>query len=192
MTRSSIAFAALLAAGFFFTGCHGPTPQESSDRATLSSESKASLDAFNNEDPSLKSLMDRSVGYAIFPEVGKAGFIAGGSYGKGQVYEGGKMIGYADITQATFGLQAGAQTFSELVLFMRDTELSDFKASKFSVTGNLSAVAIKAGAAEGADTTKGVVIFVRSKGGLMAEASVGGQRFRFNPVSTATTQPSGS
>jgi lipid-binding SYLF domain-containing protein len=170
-------------------GC-SPTPKTASDKATLSAESSAALTAFKGDDPSLASLMDKSVGYAVFPEVGKAGLIFGGSYGDGEVYESGKTVGYADITQASVGLQAGAQTFSELVLLLRQEDLANFKANKFSLTGNVSAVAIKAGAAAGTDTSKGVVVFVRSKGGLMAEASVGGQRFRFHPLNEPMTQPS--
>ena len=170
-------------------GCSSPAAKNSSQQATIASQSSAAMDAFNNEDPSLKDLVDKSVGYAIFPDVGKAGFIAGGSYGKGEVFEAGKKVGYADITQATFGLQAGAQTFDELILFLRPDELSNFKTSEFKFAGNVSAVAIKAGAAKTADASKGVVVFVRANGGLMAEASLGGQRFRYEPISTATTRP---
>jgi lipid-binding SYLF domain-containing protein len=175
-------------------GCQSsPTPSKPAAQATLASETTASLDGFKNEDPSLAELLDKAVGYAVFPDVGKAGFIAGGSYGKGELFEGGKKTGFADITQATIGLQAGAQSFGELVLFMRDEDLQKFKRNDFALSGNLSAVAIKAGAARSADTSKGVVVFVRSKSGLMAEASVGGQRFRFQPIAekaAATTQPS--
>jgi lipid-binding SYLF domain-containing protein len=172
-------------------GCTSPTPKKASDRATLASESSAAIDAFTNEDPSLKPLMDKAVGYAIFPDIGKAGFIAGGSYGKGEVFEGGQKVGYADITQATFGLQAGAQTFGELLLFMRQEELNDFKSGELKLAGNVSVVALKAGAAGTADPGKGVIAFVRTKGGAMGEASIGGQRFRFHPLGMTTTQPAG-
>src|SRR4051812_29376657 len=119
MKSSSLWFAALLGGMFVVAGCSSPAPKQGSDRATLSSESSAALDGFKNEDPSLSELMPKAVGYAIFPEVGKAGFIAGASYGKGQVYENGAQVGYVDITQGTFGLQAGAQTFAELILFLK-------------------------------------------------------------------------
>jgi lipid-binding SYLF domain-containing protein len=170
-------------------GCAGPTPKQSSDRATLQSESTAALEAFKNEDPSLTQLMQKSVGHAVFPEVGKAGFIAGASYGKGEAFEGGKKIGYADITQATVGLQAGAQSFSELIVFLTPEELQKFKMNQFSFAANASAIAAKAGAAATADASHGAVVFVRTKGGLMAEASIGGQRFRFQPLSLSATAP---
>jgi lipid-binding SYLF domain-containing protein len=181
MKTVSIVLAAALTATVPQLGCN-TAPKEPADQATLASESKASLDGFKNADPSLSDLLDKAVGYAVFPDVGKAGFIAGGSYGKGEVFENGKKVGFADMSQATVGLQAGAQTFDELILFMRPEELKNFKGSEFAFAGNVSAVAIKAGAASTADTSKGVIVFSRTKGGLMAEASVGGQRFRFQPL----------
>jgi lipid-binding SYLF domain-containing protein len=181
----------VLAAPLFFAGCTSPEVKKESDRATLASESRAAVDAFNNEDPSLKELMGKAVGYAIFPDIGKAGFIAGGSYGKGEVFEKGTQIGTADITQATFGLQAGAQSFGELILFMRQQDMDAFKSKDWDLAANASVVALKAGAAETADTSKGVIVFVRAKSGMMAEASIGGQRFRFHPITSATTRPSG-
>jgi len=192
--RQALIFAALVGiASILLAGCSSsPKAKSESEQATMASDSSAALTAFNNDDPSLKELMDKAVGYAIFPEVSKAGFIAGGSYGKGEVFENGTKVGWADITQGTFGLQAGAQTFSELILFLKPEELQKFKQGEFSFAGNVSAVAAKAGAAKTADASKGVVVFARTKGGLMAEASLGGQRFRFEPISSATTKPSAS
>jgi len=176
----------VISASILGLGCAGPRPEDKADRATLNSETNAAFDAFNNEDPSLEELLGKSKGYAIFPEVGKAGLIAGGSYGKGEVYSRGKKIGYADITQATIGFQAGAQTFSELIVFLKAEDFEKFKLGQYAAAANVSAVAIKEGAARGVDSNHGVVIFVRSKGGLMAEASIGGQRYRYEPIQTPT------
>jgi len=167
-------------------GCSSSAaPKHEGEAKAMAEEGTSALDGFKAADPSLQPLLDKSVGYAIFPEIGKGGFIAGGSYGKGEVFEGGKKVGYADITQATFGLQAGGQTFDELLVFMRQEDMDAFKGKEFKLAGNVSAVAIKSGAAGTTDTSKGVVAFVRSKGGLMAEASIGGQRFRYTPISAA-------
>jgi len=191
MKHCSIITSAIAAAALLVGGCNSsPAPKQASDQATLNSEARASLTAFENEDPTLHVLLEKSVGYAVFPDVGKAGFAVGGSYGKGEVYENGIRVGYSDITQATFGLQIGAQTFGELVIFLRADDLKKFKANDFTLTANMSAVAIKSGAAATTDTSKGVVVFVRAKGGAMAEASIGGQRFRFQPLQP-TTQPAG-
>src|SRR5689334_6369262 len=119
--------AAIIGGALAGTGCTQPTPKVASDQATFPSETSTALVGFKNDDPSLQALIDKSVGYAVFPEVGKAGFIAGASYGKGEVFEGGRKIGYADITQGSFGLQAGAQTFDQLILFLRPEEMNAFK-----------------------------------------------------------------
>src|SRR2546430_333329 len=94
--------AALGLAAALAGGCH-TAPETSGERATLASDSDAALASFKNADPSLNDLLKRSVGYAIFPDVGKAGFIAGGAYGHGEVYEGGKKIGYANVSKGSVG-----------------------------------------------------------------------------------------
>lgn len=168
----------LLALG---AGC-STSPKTSEDKAALAAASDSAMAGFKADDASLQQLLDKAAGWVVFPEVGKAGFVVGGSYGRGEVFEKGKKVGYADIKQATFGLQAGAQTFGELVIFMKDADVAKFKQGEFSLAANLSAVAIKPGVAGTTDTSKGVVVFVRTTGGLMAEASVGGQVFKFSPL----------
>ncbi len=163
-------------------GACSTEPKTEAEKSTLTAESGAALTAFKNDDSSLKGLLDKSVGYAIFPDVGKAGLGVGGSFGRGEVFEGGRKIGYADVVKGSIGLQIGAQTFSELILFMNQSTLDSFKKSEFEFSADVSAVAIKSGAAATADHSKGVVVFVRTKGGLMAEASVGGQKFNFKPL----------
>jgi lipid-binding SYLF domain-containing protein len=184
--------AAGLIAMFFGTGC-STAPKNEGDAAALAANSQASLASYKAKDPSLQPLMDKAVGYAIFPDIGKAGWILGGSYGRGEVFEGGNKIGYADIKEVSAGFQWGAQNFSELLLFMNQKDLDKFKGSEFSVGANVSAVALSAGAAGKTDPSKGVIALVDTKGGLMAEAAVGGQRMKFQPLAASpATQPSGS
>ena len=109
----------------------------------------------------------------------------GGAYGRGEVYERGQRIGYSDITQATIGLQAGGQSFSELIVFENAAALDRFKTGKFSFSANASAVAVKAGAAGAANFKDGMAVFVKPQGGLMFEASIGGQEFSYKPLSEA-------
>jgi lipid-binding SYLF domain-containing protein len=167
------------------TSACNTAPKDAGDAAKLEANSKATLEGYKAQDLSLQPLLDKSVGYAIFPDIGKAGWFLGGSYGRGEVYEGGKMIGYADISEVSAGFQWGAQNFSELLIFMKQEELDKFKQSNWAVTGNVSAVALSAGAAARTDPSKGVIALVDAKGGLMAEAAVGGQHMRF----TAHAQP---
>jgi lipid-binding SYLF domain-containing protein len=183
MNRAFIASLLLSAVATISACTTAPTSQ--AGRQALTAESQATVSAFTSADSSLRELLDKSIGYAVFPDVGKAGFIAGGAYGKGEVYERGQLIGYADIAQGTLGLQAGAQSFDELILFLDQSQLDKFRANQFAFSANLSAVVLQAGAAGAADHSKGVVVFVKPRGGLMAEASVGGQQFTFRTVSDA-------
>jgi len=112
----------------------------------------------------------------------KGGAIVGGAYGRGEVYEQGKMIGWADLSQATVGAQLGGQSFSELILFENKATLDSFRNGKLKFATNASAVALKSGAAESAKYTDGVLVFVEPREGLMLEAAVGGQSFSFPPV----------
>lgn len=183
---------AALVGTFLSTGC-STAPKNEGDATALAANAKASVESYKAKDPSLQPLLDKAVGYAIFPDIGKAGWILGGSYGRGEVFEGGTKIGYADIKEVSAGFQWGAQNFSELLLFMRQEELDKFKRGEFSVGANVSAVALSAGAAGKTDPSKGVIALVDTKGGLMAEAAVGGQRMKFQPLSESpATQPSGT
>ncbi|MCC6427905.1 MAG: lipid-binding SYLF domain-containing protein [Phycisphaerales bacterium] len=179
MSKSFLGFALLASVGFV-TGC-STAPKSEADRDALVATGNASVQSFRAKDSSLGELLSKSAGWAVFPEVGKAGFIVGGSYGRGTVYQNGSHIGYADITSGSVGLQAGAQSFSELLIFMRQSDLDKFKSGQFSLEANASAIAITAGAAAKTDVGKGVIVFVDPKGGLMADASVGGQGFSYKP-----------
>lgn len=183
MIKHWIGAAALAAAVGVGTlaGC-STAPKSEADKQTLAAEVQTALQAFKNADSSLQGFLDKSYGYAVFPDVGKGGLGLGGAYGRGQVFEQGRLIGYCDLSQATIGLQAGAQTYSELIVFENKEALDRFTSGRFEFSANASAVALKAGAAAAADYTNGVAVFTLTKGGLMAEASVGGQKFTFQPL----------
>jgi lipid-binding SYLF domain-containing protein len=162
-------------------GCTTAAPK-ADDRAALAASSQGALASFKAKDPTVQSLINKSVGWAIFPDIGKAAFFVGGSYGRGEVYERGKLIGYADLTGVSGGFTWGAQSYSQLLLFLRQEDLDKFKRGDWSLEGNVSAVLLTAGAAGRTDPSKGVIAIVDTKGGAMAEASLGGQRFRFTPL----------
>jgi len=134
-----------------------------------------------NRDPSVKRFFDGAYGYAVFPSVAKGGIGIGGAYGEGEVFERGRLAGTASLTQLTIGFQLGGQAYSEFVFFKDKKTLDDFKKGNFELSAQASAVAATAGAAANADYDKGVAIFTLIKGGLMYEASVGGQKFSFTP-----------
>jgi lipid-binding SYLF domain-containing protein len=161
-------------------GC-STAPQPGVERSELASDATDTLKQASAKDPSLSEYLQKSSGYAVFPSVNKGAAIVGGSYGRGTVYEHGVIIGYADITQATVGLQAGAQQYSELVVFESPQDVERFKAGKLTFAATRSAVALKTGSAASASYTDGVAVFVDPIDGMMFEAAVGGQQFTFQP-----------
>jgi lipid-binding SYLF domain-containing protein len=150
------------------------------------------------------SFFSNSVGYAVFPSIGKGGIGIGGAYGKGKVYKNGAVIGTSDMVQVTIGLQLGGQAFSQIIFFENEAALNNFTSGNFEFSADASAVAITAGASAGAntgggtsagasssknnaDTTsagyrKGMAIFTVAKGGLMYQATLGGQKYSFDPI----------
>jgi len=186
-TAASLALAfAFLGSGL--VGC-ATEPKGPGEQQALRARADGSLGEMKAEDPGLNSFLSNAYGYAIFPSVGKGGFIVGGGYGRGEVYEQGRFVGFADITQATLGLQAGGQTFSQLIVFQNKEAADRFKYGKMKFAANVSAVALKAGAAASAKYSDGVAVFVKPQGGLMFEASVGGQEFGFTPAENAGEAP---
>lgn len=135
--------------------------------------------AFLEDDPTMSDLFSSSYGYIILPNVGKGGLGVGGASGNGVAYQGGSMIGFARMTQVTIGFQAGGQAYSEVVFFEDEDAFGRFKANKIEMSAQVSAVAAAAGASANAEYVDGVAVFTRTKGGLMYEASVGGQQFKF-------------
>ncbi len=143
----------------------------------------------------------KSYGYAVFPTIGKGGFVVGGAHGNGHVYEHGKYVGDTSMTQLSVGLQAGGQAYSQIIFFQDQRAFHEFTAGNFEFGADMSAVAITAAATASAGTAgtdasasggkkdaatageyhKGVAVFTIVKGGAMAEASVAGQKFSYKP-----------
>jgi lipid-binding SYLF domain-containing protein len=142
---------------------------------------------------------DKSYGYAVFPTIGKGGIGIGGAYGKGRVYEKGRYVGDTSMTQLTVGFQLGGQAYSQIIFFEDQRAFKEFTSGNFEFGAQAEAVAITAGASAAATTTgasagasagrhdattagkyyKGMATFTVAHGGLMYEASVGGQKFSY-------------
>ncbi|MFV8347868.1 MULTISPECIES: YSC84-related protein [Flavobacterium] len=145
-------------------------------------DSKTAKAEFIKSDPLMKALFEKASGYVIFPNVGKGGIGIGGAAGNGVVYEQNKRIGMAKLTQVSIGFQAGGQAYREVIFFESRKELERFKESKFEFSAQASAVAVTEGASANVKYTDGVMVFTMQKGGLMYEASIGGQKFKFNKL----------
>lgn len=134
------------------------------------------------KDPGLEIFFKRAHGYAIFPTVGKAGIGIGGAYGEGEVYRKGTYIGNTSLSQISFGLQLGGQSYTEIIFFKDKRALDDFTQGNFKLSAEASAVALTAGVSADTDYSDGVAIFTMPKKGLMYEAAVAGQKFDFTPA----------
>lgn len=159
-------------------GC-ATAPKSTTDREALISKSNATLAQMVGRDPGINDLLNRSVGYVVFPGIGKAAWGVGGAFGRGVLYENGRPTGYVSLTQASFGFQAGGQSLAELIVFNTRDAVDNLKSGKFELGGNLSAVAITTGAAAAARFANGVAVLQMPKAGLMVEASVEGQRLEY-------------
>jgi lipid-binding SYLF domain-containing protein len=160
------------------------------------------IDVFKKSS-AVKPFFANSYGYAVFPTVGKGGFVVGGAYGTGRVYAQNVVTGTAKLIKATVGFQMGGQAFSQMIFFEDQRAYTDFTSGNFEFDAGVSAVAITAGVQAKAGTEgatagasagpatgaqaatryhKGMVVFVHAKGGLMYEATVGGQKFSYTPT----------
>ena len=154
--------------------------QSESKKSKVSADAKEAKADFIKADKQMKDLFEKAYGYAIFPNVGKGAVGVGGAGGTGAVYEGGKQIGIAKMTQVSIGFQFGGQAYREVIFFENKETFDRFKDSKIEMSAQVSAVAAASGASLNAKYVEGVMVFTMAKGGLMYEASVGGQKFKFD------------
>lgn len=151
----------------------------------------------------VQPFFENAYGYAVFPSIGKAGLGVGGAYGTGKVYRGHTVTGTSSIAKLSIGFQAGGQVFSEMIFFRDQRAYEEFTSGEFAFDAQASAAVITTGAqaqagtkgasagaaagpATGAQTKanykKGMAVFVHVRGGLMYDASIGGQKFSFKPL----------
>ncbi len=169
--------AVVMLSALLFSGC-ASSPSDSVRIA----DARATLVRFVDRDPSLQEWVDHAHGYVVFPSVGKAGFGLGGSYGTGIVFERGEPIGRARSMQGTVGLQIGVQNFSQVIFFQDDASLRTFQRGNFEFSAQATAIVATAGAAATTSYERGVAVFIMGRGGLMAEATVGGQKFEYESL----------
>jgi lipid-binding SYLF domain-containing protein len=174
---TGLALVVTVVAGLLSSCATAPASRE--DKAALVAESTSRWQQMRTADPALDALVKRGHGYALFPDVGKAGLGVGGAYGRGVVYERGQHIGYSDLTLGTVGVQVGGQSFSELLVFENKAALDRFKAGRVGFAADASAVVLKSGVATNANFVDGVAVVVQPIGGVMVEAAIGGQQFTY-------------
>ena len=148
----------------------------------MEKEAAEALEAMIANTPKLKTFKEQAYGYAVFPKVTKAGVGIGGAVGNGLVYKQGVLVGSSKLKQASVGLQLGGQQYSEVIFFKDKEAFENFTNEKLKFDAQASAVAITEGASIDVAYNDGVAVFTRTRGGLMYEASIGGQQFSFEPV----------
>ncbi|MDN3655765.1 YSC84-related protein [Ferruginibacter paludis] len=161
------------------TGSIITTAQAQTKQEKLVANSKEAKAAFIKSDKLMNSLFKDSYAYAIFPSIGKGGMGIGGATGNGVVYEKGQMVGTANMVQVSIGFQFGGQAYREVIFFESEESLDKFKNDKLKFAAQASAVAVTEGASANAKYQEGVMVFTQQKGGLMYEASIGGQKFTY-------------
>jgi lipid-binding SYLF domain-containing protein len=162
------------------TACR-TAPRSEEGKADIERQAAATLAKARRTDPTLVPLLDRSAGHAVFPSIGKGAAGVGGAYGKGVLYERGTIVGYCDLSQATIGLQLGGQAYSQIIAFETSNAVRRFKEGNLRFAAQATAVALQSGAGANANYTDEVAVFTMDEEGLMFEASIGGQKFSYQP-----------
>ena len=148
-------------------------------------KAEKTIASFKLKDAKFEGYLEDAYGYVVFPSVGKGATGIGGAFGRGTVFEQGKPIGKAKLTQLTVGLQFGGQSYSQLILFESKADLIRFKKNKLELAAQASAVALDKGRSSNLAYNDGVAVFTITKGGLMYEAAIGGQKIKFKPYKDA-------
>jgi len=144
----------------------------------VSAKSAEAIKEFKHTNDKITKYFNSAYGYAVFPSIGKGGLGVGGAAGNGTIYRGGSIVGDCKMSQVTIGFQAGGQAYSEIVFFKDKAAFDRFTGDKFEFAAQATAVAVTAGASFDVDYRDGILIFTHAKGGLMYEATVGGQKFK--------------
>ena len=177
---SVIVLSAILVAAGCATAPEGPEA-----KTVLSAEVDEAIAAFKAKDPSIERFFESSYGYAVLPKVIKGAFILGGASGRGEVYEQEEIAGYCRMEQATLGFSFGGEYFREIIFFKDKTDLEVFKTGEYTFSAQVTGVALTTGAAAKADYNVGMAVFITTDAGLMVDASLGGQKFKYVPRTEA-------
>ena len=150
-----------------------------------------------------KEFFNKAYGYAVYPTIGKGGLVIGAAHGKGLVYLNNKKVGKTSMTQLSIGFQLGGQVYSQIVFFQDKRSFDEFTSGNFEFAAGASAVALTAAAqaqvgssgissSQGTDSSstkqnkviyhKGMAVMTLTKGGLMYEAALAGQKYSYKAL----------
>lgn len=175
MKNKSLMIGAVLA---LLAGC-ATAPTTRFEERALEAEADGTIEIMVARDPSLGPILASAAGYVVFPDVAQGGFIVGARTGVGVAYERSRQVGYSELRGGSVGLQAGGQSYAQLVVFQTPEALARFRAGNFDISAAATATAIQSGAAASASFERGVAVFVEGQSGLMAGVSVAGENMSF-------------
>ena len=181
MNRTLSLLFAASAISLAVTAC-STAPGSTEGRAEIRRDSDVAVVTAKSSDPTMTNVFQAAHGSAVFPKIGKGGAGVGGAYGKGVLYRDGQIVGYCDMSQASIGLQLGAQTYTEIICFEDQKSFDRFKTGNFTFDAQATAVALKSGAGANAKYSNGVAVFTMDEAGLMFEAAIGGQKFAYQAL----------
>jgi lipid-binding SYLF domain-containing protein len=190
MTRRAVAAAGLLALGL--AACSNTkdpaatSVSKGSNRAQIDAEVDAALESLYAQQPGARRLAQQARAILVFPNITQAGLGVGGLYGTGAMRQGGRTVGYYNIAGGTFGLQIGAQSFSQAYFFNTEEALQTFRTTKgFELGAGLTATAASFGANGEISTAtlqKPLVVTTWGQSGLMAGVTIEGAKItEINP-----------
>jgi lipid-binding SYLF domain-containing protein len=186
---SKVSFSVIALMALMLSGCVTDEPKTEAKRDALQDQAQATLREMRATDPGLPSALDNAYAYAVFPSVSKGAVVVGGASGRGIVYQGGRMIGYCELNQATVGAALGGESYSELILFQTENDLGRLKSGNFTFGAEAHAVALKAGASANGTFEHGFRVFVFQHGGLMVDLSLNGQKFKYQAGEPSNNVP---
>ena len=178
LVTKSVLLTTLLTGMLALAAC-STAPHSAEGKSDLRHTSADALQQAQENDPTLRDVIRKSAGYAVFPSIGKGAIGIGGAYGKGDLYQNGAVVGYCDMTQGSIGFQLGGQAYSEILVFQDVAAVDRFKNGNFRFDAQATAVALKSGVGANAKFANGVAVFTMDEAGLMYEASIGGQKFSY-------------
>jgi lipid-binding SYLF domain-containing protein len=148
--------------------------------AEINRDVTTALKNLYDQSPAAKTLGETAKGILVFPSIVKGGFIVGAEYGNGALRKGGKTVGYYNTTAASYGLQAGVQSFGYALFFMDDASLAYLNNSKgWEIGVGPSVVIFDEGMGKSIGTTasrEGVIAFIFGQKGLMAGIGLKGSK----------------
>ncbi|WP_179022434.1 YSC84-related protein [Winogradskyella forsetii] len=153
---------------------------QNKDDKRVMMDAEKSIKLLKSSDEGLEKFMDNASGYVVFPNVGEGALIIGAASGNGVVYSDGVPIGMASLKKLDIGLQAGGEAYTQIIFFETEEALNEFKEENFELSAEAKVVMVEKGASKNANYNDGVVVFVKSKAGAMADISVGSQKFSYS------------